>query len=172
MQDASKKYQQKQLSSIYTDLSRLFTENMTSLNTGIAVSTVYLTCGRFIFQYIYLGLSNFQLHQLLFYHLQIQRGEHISNSSRFSRVGGGQRSFRGRRQRDKRQVGAESDLYCTVLYCTVLYCTVVYRSGRRATCWTTSSPTRSTSTKLRQSVLASHNVCQDSSVRDSVEEHE
>ena len=26
--------------------------------------------------------------------LQIQRGEHISNSSRFSRVGGGQRSFR------------------------------------------------------------------------------
>jgi len=41
---------------------------------------------------------------------EIQRGEHISNSSRFSRVGGGQRSFRGRRQRDKRQVGAESDL--------------------------------------------------------------
>ena len=38
--------------------------------------------------------------------IQIQRGEHISNSSRFSKVGGGQRSFQ---KFNKRQID-ETDL--------------------------------------------------------------
>ena len=72
VQDASKKYQQKLLSSVYPDQSSagwlgLFTENMTALNTGwwshldtgIAVSTVSTVSDLW---YIYLELSNF-LHE-------------------------------------------------------------------------------------------------------------
>ena len=39
-----------------------------------------------------------------YFFFQIQRGEHISNNSRFSRVGGGQR---GQRRLGKRQAGPE-----------------------------------------------------------------
>ena len=78
MQDVSKKYQQNLLSSIYPDQSSagwlgLFTQNMTSLNTGMAV---YMSVSDSFLNTFHIELSNF-LHENVAAEMKRSRGKGI-----------------------------------------------------------------------------------------------